>query len=268
MAEIAEAERMAEQLTVIGHAQTAADEKARQAAQVLAEARRKAEEQLAAADRAAGQVIAEAGLRAREIEVAAHAKAAKVEAEGAAKAEGVEAWADGRLVGPAPDGPTGEKRLVFADPSAAQSSGLVARLSPVWGWLHGWTGRANALVAQRVEVAVKKRLPEAIAETRAAIALAATAWADGLLWRRGKSRADGRPALVVDDTRDAEATALIAKLDPHRETVAEMLDRLPDRQKIAEAQRLATDLAPFASKAEQERAAALSQAMRPSGPSL
>jgi hypothetical protein len=60
----------------------------------------------------------------------------------------------------------------------------------------------------------------------------------------------------------SDIAAEAARLEPHREIVADMLDRLPDREAIHEAERLAGDLAPYVDLVQREKARQIATAIR------
>jgi hypothetical protein len=195
------------------------------------------------AERKSREAVHAAYVSASTIEDRAHQK----DKVSSAMVEGLEAWGDGRLIGPAPDGPDGEKRLIFLNADEAHKSGLVSRLTPAWNWLHEWTGRANAAVARTVQT----------------IIIAAQAWAEGFLLRRGSPRGDGRPSLIMSQSHP---DGLVDQLDSCREIVADLLDRLPDRERIWRAAQLAEQVMPYLPNAQQDAARRLkSDLVRASG---
>ena len=218
------------------HALAEAD---RQAGLIEAAARKRAERQ-------AKDIVADAVAKADQVEKAIHHKEAVL----SAKIEGIDAWGDGRLIGPAPGRPDGRRDLKFSDPAEAKSSGLIERIKPAWDWLHDWTVSANHAVQRQINV----RLPNAIADARDAVVTAARSWAEGLIWHRGKNRQDGSSTIRDNPARQTEAGPIIRSLEPYREIIADMLDRLPDREAIHEAERLAADLAPFVDQIQRDKA--------------
>lgn len=148
------------------------------------------------------------------------------EAEVDAVLDGVEAYLDGRLgFGNAPD------ELLAHGTTPQSRTELATRLKPV---------KTKLLP---ILVKLDERIKSRAASLSKAISASIKAWAGGLLKGVGAADEKGRPTFYLP--HDADGSAVLAVLDPHREDVATIIEKLPDLDALDAVVKAAEDTREF-----------------------
>ncbi|MBF0270116.1 MAG: hypothetical protein HQL44_16145 [Alphaproteobacteria bacterium] len=140
---------------------------------------------------------------------------------------------------------------------------ILAQASWVKSDLKTLDQRVSEVVTAKAEQAAKLAAAEATekaqVDAQVAFAYAAQLWAQGGLLRRKKKDESGKNFFIYGNTAPEEVAKIEAMSSETKERIANFLDGLPNREKIAEAERLATELAPFVQKVIREKAANISK---------